>query len=354
MAGLVRRMCILKGVKSGFSQNGGALSGVARVETYAGKCTVSVSLINFAPLSQGRYYCILCDKEGEKILFPVSAQGGTFCKEGAFSPEKGFLCLVAFYRTECDLLATGQYGAGTYNIKLLLESVAAPPEKKEKKDLPAPPAQPILEKEIVLVKGSDYPERENTDGLYDDDGEEGGICHKSDGDGYDDEAISDGNYYGDGGVERAGAAAEDATSAAKNPNEKDGSASSENETIEDPFHPFAFPEGETYYLTIKDELERLFASSEETHALDFAFENGEWVKMKDADVYVGVLRENGLVRYIAYALPTDRKTPPEELKNACFLPDFSAFSDGSDRGEKGYFVLFQDAETGETATVVPS
>ena len=128
MNGLIKRMCILKQLKTGFSADGNPLSGVVRVERYGKLSTLQLSLINFAPLSQGRYVCVLCDKQGERLIFPLTPQVSEYRTENSdFNPEKGFCAVVCFVKTglsEC--LAAGQYGSGGYNLKLLLEGVALP------------------------------------------------------------------------------------------------------------------------------------------------------------------------------------------------------------------------------------
>ena len=51
----IKKLCVLKQLSSGFAADGKKVSALATAETYAGKLTVNLSLINFAPLSEGRY-----------------------------------------------------------------------------------------------------------------------------------------------------------------------------------------------------------------------------------------------------------------------------------------------------------
>ena len=52
----VKKMCILRQIRQGFSEDGKALSGLIKAEQYGKNLAVEVSVINFAPLSSGEYY----------------------------------------------------------------------------------------------------------------------------------------------------------------------------------------------------------------------------------------------------------------------------------------------------------
>ena len=55
----MKKMCILRQIKQGFSGDGKALSGLIKVEQYGKNLAIEVSIINFAPLAFGEYYCLL-------------------------------------------------------------------------------------------------------------------------------------------------------------------------------------------------------------------------------------------------------------------------------------------------------
>lgn len=326
MNGFIKRMCILKQLKAGFSADGNPLGGVIRVERYGTLSTAQVSLINFAPLSEGRYVCVLCDKEGERLVFSLSPQIGEYRAENSlFNPEKGFCALVCFIKnTVVECLAAGQYGGGGYNMKLLLDGLGMP-EKKEVKKEPAvselPP--PMPEKKIEILKLQKY----------------------------DDEVISQTDYYAEERAHENGNSTQnikDENAVAKSPQKETyGTDVTKNDQTESILHPFKFTDGQSYYLSVKDELEELFSSSPRVDGLKNALPNSEWVQVDNSGgCLVGIVYENLQVRYIAYALPAQGKTPPHELKDACFIP-VNPYADI----ENGYFVLFQDAATGETVTV---
>ena len=62
----VKKMCILRQIKQGFSGDGKTLSGLVKAEQYGKNLAVEVSVINFAPLIVGEYFCLLSDGKGKK------------------------------------------------------------------------------------------------------------------------------------------------------------------------------------------------------------------------------------------------------------------------------------------------
>ncbi len=352
MNGLIKRMCILKQLKTGFSADGNPLSGVVRVERYGKLSAVQLSLINFAPLSQGKYVCVLCDKQGERIIFTLLPDKTDYRAENSgFDPEKGFCALVCFVKTEAVCIAAGQFGSGAYNLKLLLDGLIVPGKARKKEaeekdpngfDLP-----PMPEKEIVFVRqsGEGVPVKLPSYQARN----EAPVPPPQK---YDDEAVSRENYYAEEQSHEKRNAAEypeDEGAFTESAAEKEnGHATEKNEEPEDIRHPFKVADGQTYFLKIKEELEELFARGERTDRLKGALPGSEWVRVADAGgCLVGVVYEEMLVKYVAYALPAgQQRTPPEELKDACFIP-----LDPLDEERGGYFVLFQDADTGEVVHV---
>ena len=51
MGGYTKNIAVIRGLKSGFSADGGDLSGLIKAEKYGSSLKVEVSLINFAPLT---------------------------------------------------------------------------------------------------------------------------------------------------------------------------------------------------------------------------------------------------------------------------------------------------------------
>ena len=59
----LKKMCILRQVKQGFSGDGKALSGLIKIEQYGKNVAIEVSVNNFAPLLSGEYYCVIADEK---------------------------------------------------------------------------------------------------------------------------------------------------------------------------------------------------------------------------------------------------------------------------------------------------
>jgi len=101
-----------------------------------------------------------------------------------------------------------------------------------------------------------------------------------------------------------------------------------------------------YYQSIKSELDELFKSYEKESDLEKLIVHSKFCKItyeKNKYYIVGVIFENNVPEYICYGVPSfNKNTPPIELKGmSSFIP---AKSDNS----FGYWVMYQDADTGET------
>ncbi len=147
---------------------------------------------------------------------------------------------------------------------------------------------------------------------------------------YCDEAIAEVNYYELDSVDAGGdSRKEQAQIAQRDEVPKDENASC------------AFQK-QNFYQTVKGEVDRLFATYPKEENLAVAIKESKWVKIEEekGKIYAfGALYEGGNVKYLCYAVPANDTTPPPALQKYCaFVPT----KDG------GYFVSFQNAETGET------
>ena len=75
--------------------------------------------------------------------------------------------------------------------------------------------------------------------------------------------------------------------------------------------------------------------------------DSDWVRIdfgKNKFYVVGVIREGKKPKYICYGVPAEKRgEPPDALKGYCsFLPASLFDLDG-----KGYWMMYQDAETGK-------
>lgn len=301
MAGYNKKIAVIKQIKGGFSADGGAISGLVKAETYAGFLKVEVSMINFAPLTEGYYFLGITDG-----LNTVTFEGTNYEGESDFNLSCGFAFLVCFCHGGCSPIASATCGQMACALPDLKEEMA-------KKENFKPPKS---------------------------------------GAAYEDDAIAEENYYEyktdeDGGAVRAGQT-----------QEKSGNAGGENEEVagafqgkqesgvggkeeeeEEPAPPRLA--GGDFYARMKGDVQKIFSSYPREEELEAAMENSRWAKISYAEgkYYVfGVLSVEGVPRYLGYGVPSkNAQTPPKSLEgSASYMPTASG----------GYWIMYQDATTG--------
>lgn len=332
MSAYVKKIAVIKQIKSGFSADGGAISGLVKAETYAGFLKVEVSLINFAPLSEGRYVLGISDG-----LISVIFEGLSYEGESDINLSGGFAFLVCFCHNSVAPIASASCG----------QLACALPDLKE-----------------------EMTKREN-------------IRPKSAGAAYDDEAISEVNYYERATYEsRAAVCAvetEEEKGDAGNKDEKDtravqsekksgldgglsgvveernginfsrsgeegASGKTDGEEKNSKPDEAAKPNlaGGDFYARMREDVEKIFKTYPRDDGLERVMEGSRFARIGygDGKYYVfGVLSVEGKPRYICYGVPSNNpKVPPRSLK------DFSSFVPID--GDFGYWLTYQDAATG--------
>ncbi|MCM1438500.1 MAG: hypothetical protein NC131_04735 [Roseburia sp.] len=296
MSAYVKKIAVIKQIKGGFSADGGAVSGLVKCETYAGFLKVEVSLINFAPLTEGRYVLGISDG-----LNTVTFEGLSYEGEGDFNLSCGFAFLVCFCHNSVAPVASASCG----------ELACALPDLKE-----------------------EMTRREN-------------IRPPKGGAAYDDEAIAEVNYYEDtvqgGAAVRAaetqekvrGAGGENEAAACSVQGEKRGGVK-ETDNVDK-----GGLAGGDFYTRMEGDIRRIFASYPPEPALEKVMEGGKFVKISYGEnrYYVfGVLKIEGKPRYICYGVPAQNgDVPPPSLKSCA---SYIATEGG------GYWMTYQDAATG--------
>ena len=101
-----------------------------------------------------------------------------------------------------------------------------------------------------------------------------------------------------------------------------------------------------FYASVKDALNEMFTCYPEERSLMDAIPGSVWVRIKYAQkaLYViGLMKDGECVRYICYGVPgRGDEQPPAEMRDACqWIPTPGG-------ANNGYWVMFQDAKTGET------
>ena len=107
-----------------------------------------------------------------------------------------------------------------------------------------------------------------------------------------------------------------------------------------------------FYEQVKSQIDELFEQYEPEQTLQDLLPNSKWVRVRyenSENFYVlGLIYEDNQIKYISYGLPADNpKTPPRDLQEyAQWLPIDTNNPDG-----KGYWLVYQSAESGESILV---
>lgn len=332
-----KKSCVLRQLKQGFSGDGKPLTGLIKVEKYGQNLAVEVSIVNFAPLTSGEYYCLLSDGYGQVEKLPLRGK----CYFNLLSDlrlDEGFCGVVCFVHEEITPIACGINGERHYEFSKIL-SAAFPPQKEQKRGVPAPEKtknEPTREEFNQILEEATQG-RNSVESAYD-------TC-------YDDELLSQENYYETEGKYESDLPQKSSENVPLESGDQDEEAATRTDASTDADdadvrHPFAV-DGRGYYDAVQDEIRTLFATHPHDDTLKGAFSCSEWVRVKGeegAPLYlVGVVYEEFLPKFICYAVAAeDEKSPPEEFGSACVFVPVSALAQ-----DKGFFVIFQSAATGE-------
>ena len=307
----IKKMCILRQIKQGFSGDGKTLSGLVKAEQYGNNLAVEVSIINFAPLMVGEYYCLLTDGKGKTETLSLRGKS-LFNLISNLDISRGFCAVICYVKDEVVPIAYGVNGNGAYDFKTLLNKALPPvfPTHSDETAITEPVIEPVYDDETVASENY-FKENENEQNLL-----------------YE----TNGYVFAESGNQEQ--------------DQKERSNPSPNVDAENVCHPFKVG-GDGYYRSVKAEIDELFLKYEKDDTLKNAFACSEWVRVESDDkqkrYLVGVLYEENEARYICYALPAqDKLSPPDEIKDVCTFVPVSPFDEND-----GYFVIFQSATTGE-------
>lgn len=312
MAGYVKKIALIKQLKSGFSADGGVSSGLVKAEVYAGFLKVEISLINFAPLSEGRYVFGVTD--GNSF---ITFETEVFESEAAFDLSRGFAAIVCFCHNGVFPVASAVCGDCGWALPALKNAIA---------------------------------EQEN----FKQEGKESA---------YDDEAISEVNYYElqtDAGgdplredkkeEEKRDLRRENAAVAGVVEKERgvaDGTACADGEiAVGGKGKKRPDLAGGNYYERMRGEIERIFNDYPREESLERVIENSRWARIGygGGKFYAfGVLYDGEEAQYILYGVPSgNAKVPPDSLSGrASYVPVNGG----------GFWVMYQDARTGVSVKI---
>ncbi|MGN0822862.1 MAG: hypothetical protein ACI4NG_03720 [Candidatus Gallimonas sp.] len=314
-----KRLCVLKQMKKGFSADGSALSGAVYAERMGSELTVTARILGLAPVKEGRY--ALAVRVGETDYQFDLSDGDAHRVSGAPSLKDGFSALVCFVRGEAEPVAFGYCGNAGKPEELL---AAFREEKKGRKRIPVP----LPPTEIPGIPSPQAPLAPAVP-LPDPDG------------GYDDEAISEANYYREADDDGTGDENEAVACGDRHAEEeKSGGGDARENEADGGAQPFRIGgAGLTYYRSVREKIGEAFRRYPRDETLRAAFPHSEWVNGGGA--LLGVIYESGVPRYLCVAKKA-QGDPPEEMRESGIFVPTSPFTETD-----GYYVVFQDADTGE-------
>ncbi len=311
-----KRICILKQVKKGFSADGHELTGVVYAERMGETLTVDLRMPGLSALKEGRYALVL-QVGGQKICFALE---GKMSYPNAPSVKGGFAALLCFVRSDAEPIAFGYCGSERADMQDMRRSLT---ENGRKRPIPTPlpplsPPSPI-EPNVPFAPGVPLPGTPDSGQK-----EEKDVPFRWNVP-YDDEAIADSDYYAAPHADEGG---EDQMQTEGEKTAGGGHSAADEDVF--------FPRGSlTYYKEVRDELQAVFKKYPPDTRLKWAFPQSEWAR--NGGSLIGIVYEEGVPRYLCVAA----EDPAPALKEQSVFVPASPFSD-----EQGFYVVFQDADTG--------
>lgn len=314
--GYVKNVAVIKEIKDGFSADGGPLSGLVKAEKYSDNLSVEISLINFAPLTEGRYVAAISDGTHFEIIENCAFEG---CSKVDITG--GFACVICYVHSGVRLLASAVAGG--------MQSAALP-----------------LKSAIESAEAAKSPPVETA-------------CTE-----YEDEALAEDNYYefqtpDAGGEPVCENPQKEADGVEFCQNEEDTGAVQESASEQQSEQQLEFqfeqqPEpiklaGGGFFQTVREEVENILSTYPPCEELCAATDGARWVKISYGDdkFYVfGLIEAEGTPRYICYGVPSSNAgSPPASMEGkSSFLPVKTQHG-------LGFWVMYQDADTGASVTV---
>lgn len=333
----------LKQVCDKFAISGKRATAICRIESENGVSDLHFSVVNLSPAINGEYHLYLIDSLSELFSFKLPAKPTSTNYPLLKCPnlERGFA--VGLYYVK-DCLPTVVLFAKTENCTVDLQTL----NKR------------VSEKCLNLLKKIQTTSKEEIDkqanlSTSDEKGET--PLQKQ----YDDEAVATENYFLiDDKInikldkikefDRERISDENELSDSSNKTEKEVNQTDANLLSDETASCSCQSQQTDYYLTVKDGLERIFASFTSETPLRNLFPDSRWARItysKDKYYVVGVIKEMGSEKYICYGIPDKySKTPPKELDGYCVFVPLSK----DERQGDGYWMMFQDAKTGNCIT----
>lgn len=354
---------VLKQVAEGYAPPRKSVGGIVRLETEDGVTSLHLSLINVLPSDGEDYRLYFSSGKNKTVCFSLGKRPSFFRKTfdlpyegkgfsaGLVHVADGIPTVFAFARTENGTPLPDF--RKTVTDACIQELSTARSEKSSENDSkgcasvsqknPSESASPDPVAETNGVKNNARPKSPATESA----------CEE-----YDDEVVATENYFenNDDFAEKLKKIKEFDNDGFEDALHDCGNEK-ENESSEKAFESLAdeesfgggeeYSESNPYFRKVKNELENVFDSFPKERSLERCIPKSRWARVSfSADKYyvVGIVGENGKEKYICYGIPSEYKSnPPKELDGFCSFVPSSVF----DMLGKGYYMMFQDAVTGE-------
>ena len=374
--GYEKRIAVLKQIGAGYQTGDRPVAGIFKIENYAGRTEAEVSLLGARP---GTFPAAVLCADGQSYRFLVQNPIKTRAQLPACPDfSNGAACLI-LSDDGFDPVAFGVSGLFNCSVvgmrDVFLQSAEKkdgeqPPEKRSSAPVAQSPSLPITEPvpEPLPVTGPpDAPPvpSNKTEGDLTAEQQLYQI--------YQDEVVASENYFLMPDVDmqtlslvesqqteqekESGEIENHANVApARSDSAEDAGGQKEQSVRSDAADAVAVEKHDDrvrgrYYQTVEGELETLFSAYPAEHVLQQNVPDSRWVRVTAADgryYVVGVIEQGGLPAYICYGVPGKyQKDPPKELAGYCSYLPLSLF----DMHGEGYWMMFQDADTGECSHV---
>lgn len=336
-----KKILVIKQVADGYSTGNKPACGICRLEKENGVLTVYLSLIGFSALNFGKYYLYIVgdDKSVTKKELGKIPNSCVFSLQSNLNLSKGVSAglwnvtddlplLIAYQKSEDARLFAKDYSTAVINSIIADKKLRE--REKEFEIVPSPPPEPTGATEPIIS-----PEPQNADADFTEKFSASNV--------YNDEAVATENYFdlSEEIKQKLINVQELSSEYLKNEESTEDSDFIKDETVAE------MGEETPYYLTVKDELDGIFAKFPAETTLEKAFDGSRFAKVYYSDdkfYVVGLIKEDGKEKYICYGVPSEyRETPPKELAGYCSFVPLSIFDLKGD----GYFMMFQDAITGK-------
>ncbi|MGN0804140.1 MAG: hypothetical protein ACI4MS_02035 [Candidatus Coproplasma sp.] len=363
MSGYVKKIAVIKQVKGGFSADGGLISGLVKAETYAGFLKVETSLINFAPLNEGRYVFGITDGK----VFSVFEETN-FEAESQIDIFDGFAFMVCFCHNGASPVASASCGRAGCFLPTLKEEIArcekgdlkesskgAKPDKSSVKDNFKDKGEPYDDEAITEVNYYEGQTFEGGQPLFKgQEQKENGRSGEEDEEDSRPVQIEKDREELNGGLIENGVLIECEEQSVNNYEEEEQPVTKREDGVlaqedlqsnktEDTANGLA--DGD-FYSRMRQEIENIFATYPCESELQKVIKGSRFAKIDYGDnkYYVfGVLTVEGKPKYICYGVPSyDEKNAPPSLRGcSSYIPC----------GEHGYWLMYQDASTGVSVEI---